>query len=112
MITWFLFSLANHLWQSTAFATLAGLSRSGLKNNSARARHTIWLAASIKFLLPFSVLIWAGGLAESHAKAALPAEPTRPSRLRFRQIAQPFEPPLSLLPVGSICGLPHTDLSF
>ena len=52
--------LANHLWQSTLFAAAAWVLSVALRRNSARVRHSIWLAASAKFLLPFSLLITAG----------------------------------------------------
>jgi uncharacterized protein (TIGR03435 family) len=58
--------LANHLWQSTLFASLAWLLALALRRNSARARHWVWLAASIKFLVPFSLLF---ALGSSHAPA-------------------------------------------
>ena len=54
-------SLANHLWQSTLFAGLAGLLTLTLRNNHARVRHGVWLAASCKFLIPLSVLVAMGG---------------------------------------------------
>ena len=52
--------LLNHLWQSTAVAILAWLLTLALRHNSARVRYAIWLAASIKFLLPFQLLTSAG----------------------------------------------------
>jgi uncharacterized protein (TIGR03435 family) len=54
-------ALANHLWQSTWFAAIAGLLTLRLRNNRARVRYWVWLAASWKFLIPFSVLISLGG---------------------------------------------------
>lgn len=54
-------SLANHLWQSTLFAGLTGLLTLTLRNNHARVRHAVWLAASCKFLIPLSVLVAIGG---------------------------------------------------
>ena len=50
----------NHLWQSSLFVLLAALLTLALRTNNASARHSIWLAASLKFLLPFSVLISLG----------------------------------------------------
>jgi len=50
----------NHLWQSTLFVLVAALLTLALRTNHASARHSIWLAASLKFLLPFSVLISLG----------------------------------------------------
>lgn len=53
--------LANHLWQSTLFAGAAALLTWTLRNNRARVRHCVWLAASCKFLIPLSLLIALGG---------------------------------------------------
>lgn len=53
-------ALANHLWQSTLFATAAGLLTLTLRKNHARTRYWLWLAASLKFLIPFSLLAGIG----------------------------------------------------
>lgn len=50
----------NHLWQSTLVVLLAGLLTLTLRKNQASARYSIWFAASLKFLLPFSLLIGLG----------------------------------------------------
>ena len=50
-------ALANHLLQSTVFAVAAGLLTLFLRTNHARTRYWIWLAASLKFLIPFSLFI-------------------------------------------------------
>jgi uncharacterized protein (TIGR03435 family) len=52
--------LASHLWQSTLFAAVAGLLTMVLRRNQARVRYWLWLAASYKFLLPFSWLVSIG----------------------------------------------------
>ena len=57
----YLSPLANHLWQSTLFAAVAGLLTLALRNNHARLRHWVWLAASCKFLIPVLLLIGLGG---------------------------------------------------
>jgi len=49
--------LANHLWQSTLFAAVAALLTLLLRNNHARTRHALWFLASVKFLVPFSLLV-------------------------------------------------------
>lgn len=54
-------ALANHLWQSTLVTLLAFLVTLALRGNHARTRFWLWLTASIKFLLPFSILISIGG---------------------------------------------------
>ncbi len=53
-------AMANHLWQSTLFAALAVLLTLAFRKNQARIRHHLWLAASLKFLVPLSLLIAIG----------------------------------------------------
>jgi bla regulator protein BlaR1 len=53
--------VGNHLWQSTVFAVAAAMLTLALRKNHARIRYRLWLAASIKFLIPFSLLISVGG---------------------------------------------------
>ena len=52
--------LVDHLWQTTLCVAVAWLVTRALKKNSARIRHGIWLVASIKFLVPFSLLAGLG----------------------------------------------------
>jgi len=66
----------NHLWQSTLVAVAAGLLTLTLRKHHARARYWIWLAASIKFLVPFSLLI---GMGSRLAWQRPPAAATRPT---------------------------------
>ena len=47
---------ANHLWQSTLVAAVAGLLTLAFRNNRAQVRYWLWLAASLKFLIPFAAL--------------------------------------------------------
>jgi len=54
-------ALLNHLWQSTAFAAAAGLLTLIFRRHGAAVRFRIWMVASLKFLLPFSLLVDAGG---------------------------------------------------
>src|SRR5207302_8612112 len=54
-------AVGNHLWQSTLFAAAAWLITIALRGNSAQARYRVWLAASLKFLVPFSLLVAMGG---------------------------------------------------
>lgn len=53
-------ALANHLWQSTLFAGAAWLLVLTLHKTAARVRYWVWLTASVKFLVPFSLLVAAG----------------------------------------------------
>ena len=54
-------AVGNHLWQSTLFAAVSGLLTMTLRKNQARVRYALWLAASLKFLIPFSLLVGIGG---------------------------------------------------
>jgi uncharacterized protein (TIGR03435 family) len=58
--TYWASALANHLWQSTALLAAAWLLAYGLRKNQARTRYWIWLAASLKFLIPFSLFVEIG----------------------------------------------------
>ncbi len=52
--------MTNHLWQSTLFAAAAALVTLAFRKNRAEVRYWIWLSASLKFLVPFSLLISLG----------------------------------------------------
>ena len=64
--------IANHLWQSTAVVAGAWLVTLTLRQNQARVRYAVWLAASVKFLIPFSLLIAAGNLLPHPRQAVAP----------------------------------------
>jgi bla regulator protein blaR1 len=53
-------SVFNHVWQSSLFAVVVALLSLALRKNHARWRCRLWLAGSIKFLVPFSVLVGIG----------------------------------------------------
>jgi len=80
-------AVGNHLWQSTLFAVVAGLITLILRRNQARARYWIWLAASLKFLVPFSLLIGVGGyFGWLHASAATNSG----MYIAMQEVSQPF----------------------
>ena len=60
MMTDLLAAVANHLWQSTVFALGTATFALILRGVPARIRYWLWLAASLKFLLPFSLLLFLG----------------------------------------------------
>jgi uncharacterized protein (TIGR03435 family) len=79
--------LSNHLWQSTLFAAAAALLALALRRYPARARYWLWLAASAKFLVPFSLLIAAG----SHLTRPTHPTPTQTTAyLAIDEFSQPF----------------------
>ncbi len=55
-----LWAVLHHLWQSTLFCQGVWLLTLLLRRNRASARFRLWMLASVKFLLPFSLLITAG----------------------------------------------------
>src|SRR5258708_13369892 len=65
--------IANHLWQSTVFAIAVGMLTLALRKHQARVRYSLWLAASVKFLIPFSLLIAAGSTVQSRPRPVLVA---------------------------------------
>jgi uncharacterized protein (TIGR03435 family) len=83
-------ALGNHLWQSTLFLLLAGFLTLVLRNNYARTRYALWLTASVKFLIPFSLLAVIG----SHLTAPRPTSaPDAALYVTIQQIGLPFSVP-------------------
>lgn len=80
--------VANHLWQSTIFAIAAGLLTLLLRKHNARARHWLWLAASLKFLVPFSLLVSMGSRLSPEPAAAPSVRPQ--VYFAMEEISQPF----------------------
>src|SRR5258706_9119377 len=60
MISPDLSTLGNHLWQSTLCVGIAWLLTLALRKNRAAVRYWLWLAASVKFFIPFSLIVSAG----------------------------------------------------
>jgi uncharacterized protein (TIGR03435 family) len=81
-------AVANHLRQSTAFAVVAGLLTLALRKNQARARYWVWMAASMKFLLPFALLAAIG----SHLvrPRAVPPPAQRTMYFAVEDFSEPF----------------------
>jgi uncharacterized protein (TIGR03435 family) len=79
--------LANHLWQSTLFAIGAALLALALRRNRAQIRYVLWLIASLKFLIPFSLLMAVGSYFKWPA-AAVAARPAVSAAIR--QFGQPL----------------------
>ncbi len=83
--------IINHLWQSSCFALLAGLLAFVLRKNSPKVRYWVWLSSSLKFLIPFALLVCLGGVVPRPTRhPASDAAPFFPNTLV--QIAQPFSP--------------------
>lgn len=91
-------SIADHLWQSTVFAAVAALLTLVLRSNRARVRHALWLAASLKFLIPFSLFVTLG--AQMHWRKAEVPTPSNFS-LVMDQVSDPFNA-FALPPVATV----------
>jgi uncharacterized protein (TIGR03435 family) len=81
--------LANHLWQSTAFAGASALLTLALRKNAARVRYWVWVAASLKFLIPFSLLI---ALGSQVPRQVAPARRQTTFAIVLDDVSEPFAP--------------------
>jgi len=97
--------LTNHLWQSTIFAVVAGLLAVAFRKNRAQVRYWLWLSASLKFLIPLSLLISLGNsLRDALGGGVIATEIAPPTVSRTMvQITPPFPDTLSFAPSA-----PHT----
>ena len=86
-------ALLNHLWQSTLCVALAGLLVIVLRKNGAHVRYWVWLGASVKFLIPFSVLAFLGAGLGGKA-VAVTSKP-----LVLERMADPFPEPVAAVPL-------------
>src|SRR5262245_44705061 len=79
--------MTNHLWQSTFFAAAAALLAFALRKNRAEVRYWLWFTASVKFLVPLSLLMMAG----NQLRPIAPAVNAAPSAVvAMEQFTQPF----------------------
>jgi bla regulator protein blaR1 len=81
-------AVADHLWQSTLFAAAVWLIARAMKRKRAEVRHGLWLAASAKFLIPFSLLIGIGSPFSVLQHADPELEPA--AYAAVSSVAQPF----------------------
>ncbi len=79
----------NHLWQSTVVAGVAWLLTLALRKNQARTRYWVWMAASVKFLVPFAAFVAAGAWLRSLVPARPVAQPA------FAAVMQGLAQPLA-----------------
>jgi uncharacterized protein (TIGR03435 family) len=91
--------IGNHLWQSTVFVAVAALVTLVLRKNGAHVRHAVWTIASLKFLVPFSLLMSLGGAlpawtlpAPTVSEAAGRVAAARDISVAVDRLAQPFAP--------------------
>jgi beta-lactamase regulating signal transducer with metallopeptidase domain len=103
-------ALVNHLWQSTLFALGAGLLTLALRKNGAGVRYGLWLAASVKFLVPFALLAAVGGgvVARLHLMVASPPSFALPSLAMIAPLVEPLAPASVTSAPASVMSVPAT----
>ena len=88
-------ALLDHLWQSTLFALPLGALSLLLRRHAASLRFWLWFAASVKFLVPFSVLMAMG------AAVTLPVVPMLPDGPAL-EVLQNTAAPFANAPAASV----------
>ena len=90
----------RHLWQSTCFVLAVALLMLAFRGNRAQVRYWLWLSASVKFLLPFALLMSVGSRLQSWVPAT---QKIAPPVVSFAEeyVAQPFPATLSFVPAAS-----------
>jgi uncharacterized protein (TIGR03435 family) len=93
--------LANHLWQSTLFAVAIGLLTLMCRKNGASIRYWLWFSASVKFFIPFTLLMALGDRLDWASRAPQIAPAVSAT---FAQVSRPFleEPALGVLLVPDV----------
>ncbi len=91
--------IVNHLWQSTLFAVAVAALVALLRKDGAHLRYWLWWAASVKFLLPFSLLTALGNA----LGAALFDVRAQVDLLQWRtalQVLEPMRPAVEWTPLA------------
>ena len=91
--------LTNHVWQSTLFAIAGGLLTVALRENRAQVRFWLWFSASVKFFVPFTLLMSLGGHLQWTPAQRIATQITAPAvSFTMVQITQPFATTSPLAP--------------
>jgi bla regulator protein BlaR1 len=83
--------IINHLWQSSCFVLSAALFALAFRKHSPKVRYWVWLSASLKFLIPFALLVSLGNVIpwpSRHVDSA----PAPVFSTTLVEIAEPFPP--------------------
>lgn len=93
--------LLDHLWQSTLFAAVLAALMPLFRRQSAALRFRLWFAASVKFLIPFSLLTWVGKAAvpQIPAPALAALHPIEPSLIKAAPLVAPVPPALPAIEI-------------
>ena len=81
----------NHCWQSSCFVLAAAVLAFLLRKHSPAIRYWVWFSASVKFLVPFALLVSLGSLMPRPARPTVDiATPVFSDTLV--EIAEPYSP--------------------
>jgi bla regulator protein BlaR1 len=89
--------VADHLWQSTVVAAVVAFLTFVLRRNRPQVRYALWLAASVKFLVPFAALVAIGAHVGGRSLATTAPPPLTFVIDSWVAIGQPFSQPASPL---------------
>ena len=97
--------MINHLWQSTVFAVLTAILTLAFRENRAQVRYWLWFGASLKFLIPFSLLMSLGSYLQWTPVETI-ASPAVSSTVA--QFTQPFPETAAIMPstAGTVDWIP------
>lgn len=79
--------IINHLWQSTIFGGAIALLILAFRRSTPDVRYVLWLIASVKFLVPFSLLL---ALGSQFGREAAVSPIARPVSRAIIAISEPF----------------------
>jgi beta-lactamase regulating signal transducer with metallopeptidase domain len=91
-------TILDHLWQSTLVAVVIAILALLFRNNAASVRYWLWFTASLKFLLPFSLLAEIGQRCFAH--------PVPASSLALLQRIEPATAPFAAMPAPAAHHVP------
>jgi uncharacterized protein (TIGR03435 family) len=95
-------AIGDHLWQSTVVAAAAALLAMSLRQNAAWIRHAIWLAASLKFLIPFAALVAVGRRLGISPPAAAPERLDTQVQFVVDSVVRPFSTQPADMPMSAV----------
>ncbi|MDQ2974096.1 MAG: M56 family metallopeptidase [Acidobacteriota bacterium] len=91
---WFWPRLTDHLWQTTLFAIFVLAATLSLRRGPARMRHTLWLLAAAKFIVPAALVVF---LAQQAGVDSLPFFIPVPGTQQNAQLVRGLTEPASNL---------------
>lgn len=91
-------TILDHLWQSTLVAVVIAILALFFRNNAASVRYWLWFTASLKFLVPFSLLAEIGQRSFAH--------PVPASSLALLQRIEPATAPFAAMPAPASHHIP------